>query len=157
MQHRMKEFTMQQPAIAALLNRAPVGHLSTLGADGYPYTVAVHFVWLEGCIYFHGLPQGEKLENIARCGKVCFTCDELTAILDQGITDPCKADAAYESVVIRGQAALVEEPEDKLRILRAIIGKYVPAMADAPIADAMLTGTAVVKITPERISGKYHE
>lgn len=157
MQNRMKEFTMTDQAIHALLDRAQVGRISTLGEDGYPYTVAVHYVWTEGCVFFHGLPRGEKLSNIARDSRVCFECDELTAILSEGVTDPCKADAAYESVVIRGRAELLADPAEKLPILRGIIAKYVPALADAPIADAMLAGTAVVKITPERISGKYHE
>ena len=157
MQQRMKDFIMTDEAIHALLERAPVGRISTLGEDGWPYTVAVHFVWVDGQVYFHGLPRGEKLANIARDSRVCFECDELTGILYEGVTDPCKADAAYESVVIRGRAGLLTDPEEKLPILRAIIGKYVPSMAEAPIAPAMLAGTAVVKVTPERITGKYHE
>ena len=67
MQQRMKDFPMTPEAVTALLKRAAVGRISTIGADGYPYTVAVHFCWDGSAVYFHGLPRGEKLDNIARC------------------------------------------------------------------------------------------
>ena len=66
MQHRMKEFSMTPEATLALLGRGQVGVLSTSGADGAPYGVPVHYLWQDGKLWFHGLPAGEKLENIAR-------------------------------------------------------------------------------------------
>lgn len=73
MQHRMKEFSMTPEATLALLGRGQVGVLSTSGADGAPYGVPVHYLWQDGKLWFHGLPAGEKLENIARDHRVCFT------------------------------------------------------------------------------------
>ena len=72
MQHRMKEFSMTPEATLALLRRGQVGVLSTSGADGAPYGVPVHYLWQDGKLWFHGLPAGEKLENIARDHRVCF-------------------------------------------------------------------------------------
>ena len=87
-----------------------VGRVSTNGSDGYPYTVAVHFVYREGAVYFHGLPKGEKLCNIARDPKVCFEVDELLGIRKEGVTVPCKVGSGYESAVLRGRASLVDDP-----------------------------------------------
>lgn len=160
MQHRMKEFPMTEEAISALLERAVVGRISTVGEDGYPYTVAVHYIYEgtpeSGTFYFHGLPKGEKLDNIARDPRVCFVVDEFQKLLDQDLATPCNADAAYESVVARGKAELVEDLKEKERILRAIICKYLPGMAEAPMPEARIAGTAVVKVKVERMTGKYH-
>ena len=94
MQHRMKEFSMTPEATFALLGRGQVGVLSTSGADGAPYGVPVHYLWQDGKLWFHGLPAGEKLENIARDHRVCFTVWEFGGILTEGAENPCQADAA---------------------------------------------------------------
>ncbi len=156
MQQRMKDFPMTPEAVTTLLKRAAVGRISTIGADGYPYTVAVHFCWDGSAVYFHGFPRGEKLDNIARCPKVCFEVSEMTALLTEGIPIACKADTAYESVVIKGEAALLTDPEEKRAVFGAIVEKYLPHWADKPLPDANVKGTAVVKITPKTVTGKYH-
>ena len=61
MQHRMREFQMTEPAVQSLLDRCPVMILSTTGADGFPYGVPVHTLWLDGKLYFHGLPHRSGL------------------------------------------------------------------------------------------------
>ena len=157
MQRRMKEISMTEQQIQQLLQTAPVGRISTIGKDGYPYTVAVHF-WSSGnAIYFHGLNQGEKLENIQQCAKVCFEVDRLDKILSENIPNPCKADAAYESVVIRGDAVLVEDMEEKQKALQQIIIKYVPEQAEGKLLPSMIQAVAVVKVCIHNITGKYHK
>ena len=156
MQHRMKEFTMTDTAITALLERAQVGRISTVNEDGYPYTVSVHFYWDGTAIYFHGLPKGQKLDNIAHCPKVCFEVSEMTGLLLEDIPMACKADTAYESVVILGDAALLTDVEEKRTIFGHIVEKYAPEWADKTLPDANVAGTAVVKVTPKAITGKYH-
>ncbi len=102
MQHKMRENPLAPEGVNRLLERAMVGRVSTNGSDGYPYTVVVHFVYREGAVYFHGLPKGEKLCNIARDPKVCFEVDELLGIRKEGVTVPCKVGSGYESAVLRG-------------------------------------------------------
>ena len=157
MQHRMREFQMTEPAVQSLLDRCPVMILSTTGADGFPYGVPVHTLWLDGKLYFHGLPQGEKLANIARDPRVCLTGADFRGILSEGVSSPCDADAAYECVVVRGHAALVSGPEKKRRILAAIVHKLAPELDALPLAEARVAGTAVVEVTPVSVTGKYHE
>lgn len=152
----MQEGRMSREEINALLDRAPVGRVTTLGADGWPYTVAVHFVRLGERVCFHGLPRGEKLSNLARDDRVCFEADELTAILTENLESPCSADAAYESVVLRGRARLVTGAEEKREILTAIIRKYVPAAEALPMGEGAVAGTAVVEIAPVSVTGKRH-
>jgi len=153
----MKEFTMKDESVKALLKRALYGHISTIGGDGYPYTVAVHFVYLDDKIFFHGLPKGQKLDNIAKCSKVCFNVDELTKILLSGIDSPCKADSEYESVVIIGDAAVVSDAELKRAVLKEIVRKYVPTGPNMPIPENKENSTAIVEVKIKSITGKYHE
>ena len=156
MQHRMREFQMAGPAVESFLARCPVMTLSTTGADGFPYGVPVHTLWLDGKLYFHGLPQGEKLANIARDPRVCLTGVDFRGILSEGVSSPCDADAAYECVVVRGRAALVTDPDKKRRILAAIVHKLAPELDALPLAEPRVAGTALVEVAPERITGKYH-
>ncbi len=153
----MKKFTMTDDAVQNLVARSKVGRISTIGDDGYPYTVAVHFVECGGKIYFHGLNKGEKISNIQSCPKVCFELDEYTALIEDNIASPCEADAEYESVVIRGNAIIVEDFAKKKQVLTKIIEKYAPAHLNLPMTDARINGTAVIEITPVTTTGKYHK
>ena len=157
MQHKMRENPLAPEGVNRLLERAMVGRVSTTGSDGYPYTVVVHFVYREGAVYFHGLPKGEKLCNIARDPKVCFEVDELLGIRKEGVTVPCKVGSGYESAVLRGRASLVDDPGEKEDILRAITANYAPELGEAPILPQAAAGTAVVKIQVESCTGKYHK
>lgn len=95
MQSRMQKFQLAEDAIHALLDTALHGRLSTLNADGYPYTVPVHFVFAEGRLYVHGLDRGQKIDNIRSYPLVGFEVDELDGLLTDNLSQPCQADAAY--------------------------------------------------------------
>lgn len=155
MQHRMKEFTMKDGDIKELLEWSEYGHISTICGNGYPYTVAVHYVYVDNRIYIHGLPKGQKIDNIENCSKVCFTVDEMTSLMLEDIDSPCKADTEYESVVIFGDASIVSDLDVKNRILNEFVRKYIPD-DDLPIPPNMLAGTAVIEIQIKKMTGKYH-
>ncbi|MCD8026789.1 MAG: pyridoxamine 5'-phosphate oxidase family protein [Clostridiales bacterium] len=148
---------MAETAVNALLERAKAGRISTIGADGYPYTVAVHFVMINGNVYFHGLGRGEKLDNIQNNNKVCFEVDEYTRLMADGLKSPCDADAEYESVVIRGKAVILDNFDLKKKVLTEIIRKFAPHLENLAMPDARIKGTAVVQITPNSVTGKYHK
>lgn len=136
------------------LQQATVGRLATVDEDGYPVIKAVNFVYQDGCIYFHGAPEGEKLDDIARCDRVGFEVDHVIAV-----TPPpergCQTHCLYRSVIVRGRARVLDGPEDgaaKVRALEALIAKY--ADASPEMEAASVRGTAVVAIAVERMTGK---
>ncbi len=153
----MKDFPMKKADILSLLSRAQVGRLSTINSGGFPYTVAVHFVYEGEAFYFHCLPKGEKLNNLVRCPKVCFEVDEMKGILPQKTGDPCGADTSYESVVALGEAEILTDKTAKGKILGSIVEKYTPNFEGAAIPLSKIQGTAVVKINVVSMTGKYHE
>lgn len=156
MQQRMKEHPLTDAQIHALLCASTVGTLATLDSDGAPYALPVHFVWEDGNVYIHGLPRGQKLDNIARDGRVSFMTYRMDGLLMPDNDIPCDVNTRYESVVIRGAASLVEDEERKVAILRRIVAKYTPRLKDHPLPPAMVAGTAVIEVTPVSITGKYY-
>ncbi len=42
----------ERAVIDRILERATIGRLATVGADGYPYITPVNYVYLDGAIYF---------------------------------------------------------------------------------------------------------
>ena len=157
MQNRMKTHQLTSEQIEALLKRSQVATLATLNDDGTPYCVPIHFVWLDGAVCFHGLPVGQKVGNLKARPDVCFNTYEMKGLLFDPEERPCDTNTAYESVVIRGKARMLENPEEKLRVLEAVIAKYTPQLVGRPIPKAMLNGTGVVRLEAEEITGKYWE
>ena len=156
MQQRMKLHPLTDTQIHALLSTASVGTLATLHTDGAPYALPVHFLWEAGNVYIHGLPQGQKLANIAADSRVSFTTYRMDRLLMPDNNIPCDVNTQYESVVVQGSAALVTDVARKREILEKIVAKYTPELKNRPLPDAMVAGTAVIEVTPTTISGKYY-
>ena len=148
MQHRMRDYPLSLEEIQKFLAESQAGTVATVGPDGVPYCVPVHFVYVDGAVYFHGLPAGQKLDYIRADPKVCFTVYELHQLLMDLEERPCFTDTAYTSVVIQGTAALLTD--------LAIVQKYTPQLVEKGLPEARIRGTAVVKITIEHITGKYY-
>ncbi len=156
MQNRMKTHQLIGEEISALLDRAQVAALATLGEDGAPYNVPVHFARLGEKLYIHGLPVGEKVGNILSNGAVCLAAWDMEGLLLPQDQAPCSVNTVYHSVVVKGQARLLEEEGEKLAALAAIVAKYTPQLSDAPIPPAAVRGTRVIEIRHTDVTGKYY-
>ena len=152
MQSRMQKFQLAEDAIHALLDTALHGRLSTLNADGYPYTVPVHFVFAEGRLYVHGLDRGQKIDNIRSYPLVGFEVDELDGLLTDNLSQPCQADAAYRSVVAQGDARLIDDPAEKHRVLGWFVRKYTPAFAPQDMPSNKVMGFCTPMFSIESFS-----
>lgn len=157
MQYRMKTHLLPQSKVHALLGRSLTGTLSTVDPGGAPYSVPVHFVFLDGAIYFHGLPAGQKLANLKADPRVCFTVHKMRGLLVAHDEKPCDTNTAYVSVVAQGTAKLLDKQEEKQRALSAIVRKYAPQLAGRELPSGMVKGTAVVQIAIEKMTGKYYQ
>ena len=154
MQGRMKEHPLTTEEINALLDKAKVGHLGSLNADGTPYVTPVHFYYNDNTFYIHGLNQGQKIDNILRTPNVCFEVSEMLGlILDDAA---CDVNTSYNSVIAQGCATLVEDTDEKTDALQNIVGKYTPQLKGQVFPDKMLKATGVIKVTAKEITGKYY-
>lgn len=140
--------------LIGLLNATPVGHLGTVGRDGWPRIKPLNFAWHEGRIYFHCALEGEKLDDIRHDERVCFEVDLPIAYVKGAPDNPCRAEYLYRSVIIRGRARLVTETAEKVLALDALMGKYEPGVSFAPYREDKLAITGIVRIDVEEMVGK---
>ena len=62
--------------------------------------------------------QGEKIVNLLANSKVCFEIDEYIALQADNLKSPCDANAEFESVIIRGDAKIIEDFDIKRPFLQ---------------------------------------
>lgn len=142
------------------LNEEHVGRISSIDENGYPQIIPMNFVFLNDVIYMHSHLKGEKLDNIKRNTKVGFEADRELEFLPSYFEDPKNAslaDTLYISIVVKGNASLVTDKEEKTLALNGLMKKYQPEGMYEPIKSDMrvLDGVAVIKVTPETLHGKY--
>ena len=150
---RRKDKTInEQAAIDALLAEVNIGRLGTNGPGG-PMIKPVNFVYLNGAFYFHSATEGEKIGHIMADSRVVFQVERvLEYISAEG--KPCGANQAYECVIARGKAVIVEDPQECMSALNALMGKHQPEGGFAPLTAKMLGGVAVVRVDVEEMTAK---
>ena len=146
--------------IIQFLNNENTGRISSIDKDGFPQIIPMNFVFLNNAVYMHSHIKGEKIENIKRNSKVGFEVDKNLEFLPSYFSDPedaSLADTLYISVVIKGEAILVEDKEEKVLALNGLMEKYQPEGQYEPMREDMdvLGATAVIKIMPKEMNGKY--
>jgi len=146
--------------IIEFLSSQQTGRISSIDENGYPQIIPMNFVFINDVVYVHSHIKGEKLENIKRNQKVGFEVDKSLEFLPSYFSDPTDAslaDTLYISVVIKGNASIVLDKEEKTTALNGLMKKYQPEGGYEPIKPEMdvLDEVAVIKIVPESLRGKY--
>ena len=146
--------------IIEFLSSQQTGRISSIDENGFPQIIPMNFVFINDVIYMHSHVRGEKLDNIRRNQKVGFEVDKNLEFLPSYFTDPTYAefaDTLYISVVIKGNASIVSNKEEKTIALNGLMKKYQPEGGYESIKPNMdvLKGVEVIKIVPESLRGKY--
>lgn len=150
---RRKKQALSETECADILASGEWGTLGLHGDDGYPYTVPVNYVFHKGEIVFHSAKAGHKVDAIARNDKASFCVVDMSEIV------PEKFGTRYRSVVVFGRMRKMEDPEEILGALEALV--------EGLASDASETGkrneidTCVMRdnvemfaLVPEHITGK---
>jgi uncharacterized protein len=160
--------------IVEFLNSEPVGRIATIDSKGYPQIIPMNFVYAEAdepiagsyyaskvdAIYMHSHPFGEKLDNIKRNSQVGFEVDQYICFLPSYYFHPhdaSQADTLYISVVIKGNAIIVEDDAEKANALNALMQKY-QMEGKYDLLDPSMRSVqevAIIKIAAKEIHGKY--
>lgn len=156
MRHRTKTHLLTQEQINELFARAKVGRLGTFSSSGFPYVLPMHFVYFNNKIYMHGLPKGEKIDNIAYNSSVCFEVDEMISLLHEAVENPCDVNTEFNSIIAQGKATLVEDINEKKEALFEIIKKFTPHLIQNEMPEKMVQGTAVIRIDISKCVGRYY-
>ena len=146
--------------IIEFLSSQQTGRISSIDENGYPQIIPMNFVFINDVVYMHSHIKGEKLENIKRNQKVGFEVDKSLEFLPSYFSDPTDAslaDTLYISVIIKGNASIILDREEKTIALNGLMKKYQPEGGYEPIKPEMdvLDEVVVIKIVPESLRGKY--
>jgi len=146
--------------ISQFLNSEHVGRIASIDENGFPQIIPMNFVFINDTIYMHSHTKGEKLDNVRRNSRVGFEVDRELEFLPSYFEDPkdaSLADTLYISVVIKGIGLIVEDREEKTMALNGLLKKYQPEGKYEPIQSEMqvVDEVAIIKVTPEKIHGKY--
>ncbi|NND86435.1 MAG: pyridoxamine 5'-phosphate oxidase family protein [Nitrosopumilus sp.] len=146
--------------IKEFLSKEHIGRIASIDGNGYPQIIPMNFAFLNDAVYMHSYIRGEKLDNIIRNQKVGFEVDRELEFLPSYFshpTDASQADTLYISVVIKGNASIVDDDLEKSLGLNALMEKYQPEGHYEPLTkdDLVLDEVAVIKIVPDSIKGKY--
>jgi nitroimidazol reductase NimA-like FMN-containing flavoprotein (pyridoxamine 5'-phosphate oxidase superfamily) len=157
--HKKLEIKSREKVIE-FLSSQQTGRIASIDENGFPQIIPMNFVFINDMVYMHSHIRGEKLDNIRRNQKVGFEVDKNLEFLPSYFSDPTDAslaDTLYISVVIKGNASIVSDREEKTVALNGLMEKYQPEGRYEPIKPDMnvLKGVEVIKIVPESLRGKY--
>jgi uncharacterized protein len=154
---RLPEYQRDDEWIRAFLRKAKVGHIAS-ARDGQPFLNPTTF-WLDEPnhqIIFHSNLAGRVRSNLESNPRVCFEASELGKMLPSNVA--LEFSLQFRSVVVFGNARLIDDPEEARRVLYGLIHKYFPAMTAGmefrEITDKELKRTSVYAIQIEEWSGK---
>lgn len=150
-----------------VLTAAEYGTLATMSADGYPYAVAVNYVFHDGNIYFHCATVGHKLDNIVYCSNVSFnivTDVRVVPLVDEGTSEAEPKfegfDTNFNSVIIFGKAKEVvggEKMEGLIALLKRFLNtnEYKKHREEGiRYIEKTIRRTKLIKIEIEHMTGK---
>ena len=151
-----------QNIINKLLNKAEYGTLA-LCQNNKPYSLPLNFVMLDNAIYLHGSHKGRKMEILAKNAQVSFSVVENYSLIQSYFSSndgsACPATQFFKSVVIDGRAIIIENQEEKAKVLEALMQKLQPEGKYIPLSDASykkdLQATAVIKIEIDELKCKF--
>ena len=143
----------------ALLQRALVGRIGTIDAEGTPYVVPLNFVYEHRGrrIHLHLAKQrGHLASNLEFSSKACFEVDEPGPLIATGDAG-CNTSQAFESVICFGRAQMVSDERERQRIaalfLRKYIDEHMPGRAYEPGLPS-LSETSFITVDIADLTGK---
>lgn len=148
---RRQDRLLDKARAREIMATAEYGVMSMTDADGMAYGIPLNFVW-DGndCFYIHCAPEGRKLRVIAENKNVSF------CIVGKVDLKPQMFTTAYESVVLRGEASVVESDDERREALRLLVKKFSPEYETlgAKYSEKSFHRVAIIKIKFDRFSGK---
>jgi nitroimidazol reductase NimA-like FMN-containing flavoprotein (pyridoxamine 5'-phosphate oxidase superfamily) len=139
-------------AAKELLRSAPFACIAMVEPGG-PYVVPLNFAYAEdrggpagelrGTIYLH-TGQGRKTEALAADPRVCLSVTDCVAY-NQG-NSPCADGFSFQSLLVWGDAHLIEDGSRREAALGAIVAKYDPGATGASFDEAVLARTLIYEV-----------
>ncbi len=120
------------------------------------YIVPLNFGFVAGppdVFYFHGAKEGRKAALLAAGPDVGFELDCSHALTSA--ERACSFSYRYRSVIGTGRAAILDDPDEQLRAMQAIMAHYAPERTFR-FSPQQLSSVLLFRITVSQLSCKEH-
>ena len=148
---RRNKQQLSQQECFDILSGCTSGVLAVSGDENYPYAVPLSYVFSNGKIYFHCAKQGYKLDCIRKNSKVSFC----VIAQDNVIQSEFRTD--YKSVIIFGQAKILQDEKEIFNAIKILAKKYSPDIPESKHLaeiERFKNAFCIVEISADRITGK---
>jgi nitroimidazol reductase NimA-like FMN-containing flavoprotein (pyridoxamine 5'-phosphate oxidase superfamily) len=110
--------------INEIVDAAPICHLGLTDVDGHPLVVPTIHARIDDVLYVHGSAASRALRRLAGGIEACCTITHLDGLVvaRSGFWSSMN----YRSVMIFGRARLVDDPDEAMRALDAIVDHVLP-------------------------------
>ena len=115
-----------------------------------PYIVPLCFGYDGKLLYFHGAPEGRKIDILRENPRVCFEFDAVDGILESD--EGCRCGVRYKSVIGYGKAVIVDGTFAKRESLRVLMAQYSDKVFSFP--DDAIERTCIIRVDIEQLTGK---
>jgi hypothetical protein len=154
LRRRRERGIYERAVIDAILDEALISHLGIADADGQPFVIPMLHARRGDVVYCHGSAAGRTMRALAAGAPACLTVTLLDALVLA--RSAVHHSANYRSVMLFGEAAVVDQPDEKLTALEAIVEHIVPGRwTDVrPPSENELKATSVLGMAIEEASAK---
>jgi nitroimidazol reductase NimA-like FMN-containing flavoprotein (pyridoxamine 5'-phosphate oxidase superfamily) len=154
LRRRRERGSHERSVIDAILDEALIAHLGIADGDGQPFVIPTLHARSGDVVYCHGSSASRTLRALAAGAPAC-----LTVSLIDGLVLARSAmhhSANYRSAMLLGRARTVEDRDEKLRALEAVVEHIVPGRwrEVRPPTDKELRATSVLALPIEEASAK---
>jgi nitroimidazol reductase NimA-like FMN-containing flavoprotein (pyridoxamine 5'-phosphate oxidase superfamily) len=119
--------------------------------EGEPYLVAMNFAYINGFLYMHSAKRGRKIDILMINSKVAFQTDTGVELIIA--EEACESTTRYMSVVGTGKAFLIDEKEEKTKVLDAIMTKPT-GRTGFEYSEKSFERTLIIKVVIDSMTGK---
>lgn len=110
--------------ITAIINKCPYCMLGLTDLEGNPYVIPMNFVREGDIIYLHSGAGGSKEVMATAHPRVCITFCEGHELVYMHQQIACSYSMKSRSVVCRGTVELIDDYEEKERVLQLLMRRY---------------------------------
>ena len=150
---REREVT-DRSEIMDILDRSKVVHLAMVDGDE-PYVVPMNYGYeMNGdklTIWLHGAPQGRKIDLMKQNPKVFFEMDCDITPFEGDVA--CRYGITYSSIMGRGTATIVEDPEERKHGL--VVLMQTQTDKDFTFDDKIIKVVSVIRIDVAEYTAKH--
>jgi nitroimidazol reductase NimA-like FMN-containing flavoprotein (pyridoxamine 5'-phosphate oxidase superfamily) len=117
---------------------------------GKPYLVPLSFALDGDDLVLHSATSGRKLDVLRRSPSVCFEVEEGVETLVHEL--PCETTQRFRTVIGFGEAEIVEDAAERVRLLGLFGPRYgAPA---APMSGERIRSAVVIRVRVRELTGK---